>query len=73
MLKVLCAVVISSLLVGCASLEEAKGGFVCERVYRNQEAPLRASDTEVDRDLTVPSSRLKCSGKKLAWFRLKFN
>lgn len=73
MIRVLCAVVILSLMTGCASVNEGRMGFVCERVYRKDDKPPSTTDNELERELSVPKSKLKCSGKKLFWFRVKFN
>lgn len=74
MLKVLCAFVVVGLLTGCASVNEGHMGFVCERVFRDEQTTLpKTTDTELARQLTVPTSRLKCNTKKLFWFRVRFN
>lgn len=70
------------LLVGCSSVrpfseplvDEAKIGFVCERVYKKEvKAPPSSSESEARRDLELPKTRMKCSGKRLFWFRVKLN
>ncbi len=66
------------LLTGCATagqplVDEAKMGFVCERVYKKEVKPPTTTDTEQRRELDLPKSRVKCSGKRLFWFRVKFN